>query len=77
MIRITQNTSNNSHRAYASSQDMESGLDKKRKYIQLSKKYLRIRQDRSEEEQFTIIMTPTKEEDFECFRTRKDNLSPL
>ena len=39
----------------------------------------------SEEEQFTIIMTPTMEEDFEslgqyilkCFRTRKDNLSPL
>ena len=39
----------------------------------------------SEEEQFTIIMTPTKEEDFEslgqyilkCFRTRKDNISPL
>ena len=39
----------------------------------------------SEEEQVTIIMTSTKEEDFEslgqyilkCFRTRKDNLSPL
>ena len=39
----------------------------------------------SEEEQFAIIMTPTKEEDFEalgqyifkCFRTRKDNPSPL
>ena len=39
----------------------------------------------SEEEQFAIIMTPTKEEDFEalgqyilkCFRTRKNILSPL
>ena len=32
-IRITQNTSNNPRRAYASSQDMESGLDKKKKKI--------------------------------------------
>ena len=39
----------------------------------------------SEEEQFTTIMTPTKEEDFKslgqyilkCLRTRKDNLSLL